>query len=75
MSTNIIRFFSQKLIVEISTPVEYSTGVEISTMNFSEKSLMIFVDIYNQYLVIILRTHENVLKMNWVIFYDLSVIK
>ena len=37
--------------------VEYSTGVEISTVKFSEKKLMMFVDIHNKYLELTLITY------------------
>ena len=36
--------------------VEYSTGVEISTVKFSEKKLMMFLDIHHKYLGLILIT-------------------
>ena len=49
--------------------VEYSTGVEISTVKFCEKKLMMFVDIPNKYLELILITYENIQKINRVIFF------
>ena len=53
--------------------VEYSTGVEISTVKFSEKKLMMFVDIHNKYLELTLITYENIQKVNRIIFFDLTV--
>ena len=47
---------------------EYSTGVEISTVKFSEKKLMMFVDIHNKYLELTLITYENIQKVNRNIF-------
>ena len=52
--------------------VEYSTGVEISTVKFCEKKLMMFVDIPNKYLELILITYENIQKINRVIFFSTS---
>ena len=49
--------------------VEYSTGVEISTVKFSEKKLMMFVDIHNKYLELTLITYENIQKVNHDIFF------
>ena len=54
--------------------VEYSTGVEISTVKFSEKKLMMFVDIHNKYLELTLITYENIQKVNRDIFFDLIVL-
>ena len=54
--------------------VEYSTGVEISTVKFCEKKLMTLVDIHHKYLEVTLITYENIQKANWVIFFfDLTV--
>ena len=52
--------------------VEYSTGVEISTVKFSEKKLMMFVDIHNKYLELTLITYENIQKVNRIIFFSTS---
>ena len=49
--------------------VEYSTGVEISTVKFSEKKLMMFVDIHNKYLDPTLITYEDIQKVKWLIFF------
>ena len=49
---------------------EYSTGVEISTVKFSEKKLMMFVDIHNKYLELTLITYENTQKVNRIIFFQ-----
>ena len=49
--------------------VEYSTGVEISTVKFSEKKLMMFVDIHNKYLELTLITYEDIQKVKWLIFF------
>ena len=53
--------------------VEYSTCVELSTLKFSEKKLMMFVDIHNKYLELTLITYENIQKVNRDIFFDLTV--
>ena len=50
--------------------VEYSTGVEISTVKFSEKKLMMFVDIHNKYLELTLITYEDIQKVKWLIFFS-----
>ena len=49
---------------------EYSTGVEISTVKFSEKKLMMFVDIHNKYLELTLITYEDIQKVKWLIFFS-----
>ena len=49
--------------------VEYSTGFEISTVKFSGKKLMMFVDIHNKYLELTLITYENIQKVNRIIFF------
>ena len=49
--------------------VEYSTGVEISTVKFCEKKLMTLVDIHHKYLEVTLITYENIQKANWLIFF------
>ena len=48
---------------------EYSTGVEISTVKFSEKKLMMSVDIHNKCLELTLITYENIQKVNRIIFF------
>ena len=53
--------------------VEYSTGVEISTMKFSEKKLMMFLDIHHKYLGLIFITYEDIKKVKWDIFFGLTV--
>ena len=52
--------------------VEYSTGVEISTVKFSGKKLMMFVDIHNKYLELTFITYEDIQKVKWLIFFDLT---
>ena len=49
--------------------VEYSTGVEISMVKFSEKKLMMFLDIHHKYLGLILITYEDIKKVKWDIFF------
>ena len=49
--------------------VEYSTGVEISTVKFFETKLMMFVDIHNKYLELTLITYEDIQKVKWLIFF------
>ena len=49
---------------------EYSAGVEISTMKFSEKKLMSLVDIHNKYLKLTPITYENIQKVKWLIFFS-----
>ena len=49
--------------------VEYSTGFEISTVKFSGKKLMMFVDIHNKYLKLTFITYENIQKVNRIIFF------
>ena len=50
--------------------VEYSTGVEISTVKFSEKKLMMFVDIHNKYLELTLISYEDIQKVKLLIFFQ-----
>ena len=52
--------------------VEYSTGVEISTVKFCEKKLMTLVDIHHKYLEVTLITYENIQKANCVTFFSTS---
>ena len=48
--------------------VEYSTGVEISTAKFSEKKLMMLLDIHHKYLALIRITFEDIKKVKCIIF-------
>ena len=55
--------------------VEYSTGIEISTVKFLEKKVMMFVDIPYKYLGLIPITYENIKKVNCIIFFfNLTVV-
>ena len=53
----------------------YSTGVEISSVKFSEWKLMMFVDIHNKYLELTLITYDDIQKVKLLIFFDCTVGK
>ena len=55
--------------------VEYSTGVEISTIKFSEKKLMMLLNIHHKYLGLIRITYEDIKKVKWDIFFGLTVCR